>query len=170
MCIVGNAHARLKQYGTYSRLLSQFRRPRQRTSSGARRFWAAWMALNLVGKPTTPVCAVDCLARTSRMKATEFPPDFEVPEAGVAWRDLVHDADPKSGLQAFAVCPMMSLRSGKVWIDHSLSFRQRDQMLISPQEWARECDKYIALLGFRLFPTTLILYPTRLSDRRTWWS
>lgn len=99
------------------------------------------------------------------MKATELPPDFEVPDVGVAWRDFVHDADPKSGLQAFAACPMMSprksLRSGKVWIDHSLSFRQRDQMLISPQEWARECDKYIALLGFRLFPTTLILYIRR---------
>ena len=85
------------------------------------------------------------------MKATELPPNFTLPEVGTAWHDLVHDADPKSGLQAFAACAMMSLRkslrSGKVWIDHSLSFRQRDQMLISPQEWARERDNYIALLG-----------------------
>lgn len=40
-----------------------------------------------------------------------------------------------------------SLRSGSVWINHSLSFRERDEMLISPEEWARERDKYVAMLG-----------------------
>lgn len=84
-------------------------------------------------------------------RATEIPPDFKVPEVGAAWHALVHEADPKSGLQAFAACTMMSmrksLRSGKLWIDHSLSYRQRDQMLIAPEEWESERDKYIALLG-----------------------
>jgi hypothetical protein len=84
-------------------------------------------------------------------KATEIPPDFKVPEVGSAWHDLVHDVDHKSGLHAFAACTMMSmrksLRSGKLWIDHSLSYRQRDQMLISREEWERERDKYIALVG-----------------------
>ncbi len=85
------------------------------------------------------------------LEASELPPEFKAPPVGAAWHDLVHDIDPKSGLQAFAACTMMSLRrslrSGKVWIDHSLTFRERDQMLISPEEWVRERDKYIALLG-----------------------
>lgn len=69
------------------------------------------------------------------MKAMELPPKFKLPEVGAAWHDLVHEADPRNGLQAFAVCTMMflrkSLRSGKVWIDHSLSFRQRLQANIA---------------------------------------
>ena len=54
-------------------------------------------------------------------------------------------------IQAFAACTMMamrkSLRSGKLWIDHSLNFRERDQVLIPADEWARERDKLIATLG-----------------------
>lgn len=85
------------------------------------------------------------------MKSTQLPPDHPLPDVGAAWHDLVHDVDPRFGLHAFAACTMMSLRkslrSGRVWIDHSLSFRSRDHMLIAPDEWARDRDKYIALLG-----------------------
>ena len=84
-------------------------------------------------------------------KAVELPSDFALPDVGIAWHDLVHDVDPRFGLHAFAACTMMSLRkslrNGRVWIDHSLSFRSRDQMLIAPEEWARDRDKYLALLG-----------------------
>ncbi|CAN7752460.1 Tn3 family transposase [Variovorax sp. LjRoot84] len=84
-------------------------------------------------------------------KAAELPGDFALPDVGVAWHDLVYDVDPRFGLHAFAACTMMSLRkslrNGRVWIDHSLSFRSRDQMLIAPDEWARDRDKYLALLG-----------------------
>lgn len=95
--------------------------------------WSTWRELRGLGAP-------------------EFPAGFAVPEVGDAWRDLVHDEDRKRGLQAFAACTMMamrkSLRSGKLWIDHSLSFRERDQVLIPADEWARERDKLIATLGF----------------------
>ena len=40
-----------------------------------------------------------------------------------------------------------SLRSGKLWIDHSLSFRERDQVLIPSDEWARDRDRLLATLG-----------------------
>jgi hypothetical protein len=84
-------------------------------------------------------------------KATQLPTDLALPDVGAAWHDLVHDVDPRFGLRAFAACTMMSLRkslrNGRVWIDHSVSFRARDQMLISQEEWARDRDKYIALPG-----------------------
>ncbi|VTU21840.1 Transposase, TnpA family [Variovorax sp. PBL-E5] len=39
---------------------------------------------------------------------------------------------------------MMSLRKrlrrGSVWIDHSLSYRERDQMLIPPAQWVFQRD------------------------------
>src|SRR6185436_14906363 len=75
------------------------------------------------------------------MKAFELPGDFALPDVGPAWDHLVRDVDPRFGLHAFSACTMMSLRkslrNGRVWIDHSLSFRSREQMLISPAEWAR---------------------------------
>ena len=84
-------------------------------------------------------------------KASELPRDFALPDVGAAWHDLVHDVDTRFGLQAFAACTMMSLRrslrNGRVWIDHSLSYRSREQMLISPAEWSRDRDAHLALLG-----------------------
>ena len=85
------------------------------------------------------------------MKTAELPPAYALPDVGTAWHDLVHDVDPRFGLHAFAACTMMSLRkslrNGRVWIDHSLNFRSRDQMLIAPDEWAHDREKYVALLG-----------------------
>ena len=40
-----------------------------------------------------------------------------------------------------------SLRRGSVWIDHSLSHRERDQMLIPPAQWAIQRDQQVDLLG-----------------------
>jgi hypothetical protein len=40
-----------------------------------------------------------------------------------------------------------SVRRGSVWVDHSLSFRERDQMLIAPDEWAQHRKELIAQLG-----------------------
>lgn len=40
-----------------------------------------------------------------------------------------------------------SLRRGSVWVDHSLSFRERDRMLIPPSEWDRDRERYRGLLG-----------------------
>jgi hypothetical protein len=40
-----------------------------------------------------------------------------------------------------------SVRRGSVWVDHSLSFRERDQMLIPPQQWALHRQAFIDQLG-----------------------
>ena len=40
-----------------------------------------------------------------------------------------------------------SLRRGSVWLDHSLSFRERDQMLIPPADWVLQRDEQVELLG-----------------------
>ena len=85
------------------------------------------------------------------IEANELPPDFDVPPVGQAWQKLVDDPDTKQGLRAFAACTMMSmrksLRNSKLWINHSLSFRERDQMLISPADWERNRQSYLTLLG-----------------------
>lgn len=93
-------------------------------------------------------------------KLNALPEDFTETGVGTAWHDLVHDPDPKRGYQAFAACTMMSLhkslRRGSVWIDHSMRFRDRDQMLIPAKEWERDRAKYRALLGLPATADTFI--------------
>jgi len=117
-----------------------------------RAFLGSLQSLEFGGRAKDP--AFDQLAAWRQlkvMKALELPGNFAVPDVGAAWHDLVRDVDPRFGLQAFAACTMMSLRkslrNGRVWIDHSLSFRSREQMLISPAEWARDRNAYLSLLG-----------------------
>jgi hypothetical protein len=86
-----------------------------------------------------------------RQGVTELKEDVPLPDVGAAWHGLVRDLDPRSGFRAYEACTMMSLRKslrrGSVWLDHSLSFRERDQMLIPPAEWAVQRDEQVELLG-----------------------
>ena len=94
--------------------------------------WQAWVELNARG-------------------VTELTSSDPIPDVGKAWHGLVRDLDPRSSYRAFEACTMMSvrksLRRGSVWIDHSLSFRARDHLLIPPDEWAAQREHHIALLG-----------------------
>ncbi len=73
---------------------------------------------------------------------------------------LMRSAHPKARLSAFAACTMMSLRNslrrGSVWIDHSMRFRDGDQMLIPAKEWERDRVKYLGLLGLPVAADTFI--------------
>jgi len=86
-----------------------------------------------------------------RQGAIDLKEGVSLPDVGAAWHGLVRDLDPRSGFRAFEACTMMSLRKslrrGSVWLDHSLSFRERDQMLIPPADWAVQRDEQVELLG-----------------------
>jgi TnpA family transposase len=90
-------------------------------------------------------------AELQRQGATEIKEDVPLPDVGAAWHGLVRDLDPRSGYRANEACTMMSmrksLRRGSVWLDHSLSFRERDQMLIPPALRSVQRDEQVELLG-----------------------
>ncbi|WP_157270902.1 Tn3 family transposase, partial [Azohydromonas aeria] len=75
----------------------------------------------------------------------------ELPDVGAAWSSLVHNPDRKAGWWAFEASTMLalrrSLRRGSVWIDHSLSFQGREQLLIPPLQWALQQREHVELLG-----------------------
>lgn len=81
---------------------------------------------------------------------TELPRDHEVP-VGAAWRDLVEGEDRIRALRALEASTITGLRKGlrrgSIWISHSLAFRERDQMLIPPTQWASERARYLTSLG-----------------------
>lgn len=83
-------------------------------------------------------------------KLNELPQDQAFP-VDKPWRDLVNDPDRTRALKALEACAMVglrkSLRRGSVWIDHSFSYRERDQMLIPPATWASERERHLSILG-----------------------
>jgi hypothetical protein len=51
-------------------------------------------------------------------------------------------------LEASAITGLRkALRRGSVWINRSLSFRERDQLLIPPAQWESDRDRYLSSLG-----------------------
>ena len=83
-------------------------------------------------------------------KLNELPQDQAFP-VDKPWRDLVGDPDRGRALKALEACAMVGLRKGlrrgSVWIDHSFSYRERDQMLIPPADWATERKRHLSVLG-----------------------
>ncbi len=81
--------------------------------------------------------------------ATELPSDTEVTVDKV-WRGMVDGDDRKKAMRALEASTALALRAGlrrgSIWVDHSLTFRERDQMLIPPDEWKRTKTKYIRAL------------------------
>jgi hypothetical protein len=96
--------------------------------------------------------------------ATELPPDSDAP-VSAAWRDLIKGDDRVRALRALEASAITGLRKalrrGSVWIDHSLSFRERDQLLIPPAQWESDRDRYLSSLGL---PETAEPFLERLTE------
>jgi TnpA family transposase len=122
---------------------------------------AGLQELEFGGKEADPGFAnLNAWRDLQKQELKSLPEDFTATGVGTAWHELVHDADHNRGYKAFAACTMMSLRKslrgGSVWIDHSMRFRDREQMLIPADEWERDRAKYLALLGLPADADTFI--------------
>ncbi|MGU2419716.1 Tn3 family transposase [Burkholderia cenocepacia] len=95
--------------------------------------------------------------------ATELPQDCDVP-VSASWRDMIKGEDRKRALRALEASAITGLRKGlrrgSVWISHSLSFRERDQLLIPPTQWVNERDRHLSSLGL---PSTADPFLERLT-------
>lgn len=90
---------------------------------------------------------------------TELPIEADV-APDKSWKEAVDDPDRKRALYALqahtAIKLSTGLRHGAVWIDYSFSHRERDQMLISPEEWERERGRYLRLLNLDRDPQAFL--------------
>ena len=81
----------------------------------------------------------------------EIPQGFDLPRVGAAWNMIVSDLDPQSRYRAFEASTMMalrkSLRRGSTWVNHSITFRARESMLIAQSDWARSKEQHLQVLG-----------------------
>ena len=94
--------------------------------------WQAWQRLQALG-------------------TKEIPQDFELPPVGAAWNTIVSDLDPQSRYRAFEASTMMalrkSLRRGSAWVNHSITFRARESMLLAGADWSRTKELHHQILG-----------------------
>ncbi|CAN7753559.1 Tn3 family transposase [Cupriavidus necator] len=121
--------------------------------------------LELSGREAEPsLRQLELIARLRDSGATELPIDHGVP-ISANWRAMVDCDDRKRALRALEAAAITSLRKdlrrGSVWINHSLSFRERDQMLIPPSDWESERGRHLSLLGL---PATADPFLERLTE------
>jgi TnpA family transposase len=73
--------------------------------------------------------------------ANELPVGAKVPY-GRKWSDIIEGPDRARAMRALEAATLLglrkSLRAGSVWIDHSESFRSRDNLLIPRERWETE--------------------------------
>jgi hypothetical protein len=81
----------------------------------------------------------------------EIPQDFGLPPVGAAWNTIVSDLDPRSRYRAFEASTMIalrkSLRRGSAWVNHSISLRARESMLLADTDWTRSQELHHEILG-----------------------
>jgi TnpA family transposase len=91
----------------------------------------------------------DLYARQRR----SLPRDVDVSFAP-RWAALTESPDRQRALRAFEAATLFALRqalrNGSVWIGHSLTFRQRNEMLIPDTEWTAHHRRFYEQLGLPL--------------------
>ena len=91
--------------------------------------------------------------------------DFQLPNdvdarPSPAWKKLVEDSDRGHAFRALEAATLLglhkSVRRGSVWIDHSLSYRRRDKLLISAEQWPNERARHLTQLQLPAEPDKLL--------------
>jgi len=103
------------------------------------------------GRPKEPALVQLGILRDLRAKGlSELPVGTEVP-AGKLWKDVLDSEDRERAANALIACTALSLRKalrrGSVWVTHSLTFREKERMLIPKKEWERDRAKFLQTLG-----------------------
>lgn len=79
-----------------------------------------------------------------------LPAGVAAPRLGPAWHEVIADADRERAFKALEVATLFALRralrNGSVWIEHSLSFRGREQLFLPDDRWEIEARRHYARL------------------------
>ena len=81
--------------------------------------------------------------------------DYQLPDKvdahpSPAWKAMVERPDRGQAFRALEAATLLglhkSVRRGSIWIDHSLSYRRRDKLLISAAQWPNERARHLTQL------------------------
>ena len=94
---------------------------------------------------------VQMLKALKEQGARELPDGFDTSMAEPVWHNLLNGKDRAKALGALQASAVMAvhkgLRGGRLWIDHSWKHRNREDMLISAEEWKAQRKQIIAAMG-----------------------
>jgi hypothetical protein len=126
------------------RLIDNIRPVRSLSTALVRLSWQA--------KGEHPVIeALDQLRSLYAAGARSLPADTSVEGLGRVWCAELGGADRERAFQALEVATLFawrrSVRSGSVWLEHSLSFRGRDRLFLPPERWEAEAPRHYARLS-----------------------
>lgn len=105
-----------------------------------------WQALG----PHPVIAALECLRDLYAKGRRELP--VETPEwaLGAVWRNLIAGDDRERAFRALEVATLSALRravrNGSVWIEHSLSFRSREQLFLPATVWKAQARRHYTRL------------------------
>jgi len=81
----------------------------------------------------------------------KLPDGVVAPDLGRVWQAAISSPDRERAFQALEVATLFALRravrSGSVWIEHSLSFRGRARLFLTDERWKNESKKHYARLA-----------------------
>ncbi|MBL8308795.1 MAG: Tn3 family transposase [Burkholderiales bacterium] len=111
----------------------------------------------LQGERNHPVFAqIEALRTLEASSAKQLPVGFDPSIADRAWQQLLIDDDRVLALGALRAATLTSvrkgLRAGRLWIDHSWDYRNREALLIPPAEWKVQRSHLVSALQLTLDP------------------
>lgn len=117
----------------------------------------ALVGLDIRGHIATPSLKLIATLRDLHgQKVRELPQDFDLGAVDPAWRALLEDANRTRALSALRACTLVAvrkdLRAGRLWINHSQEYRNREDLLIPPQQWKKERSQLISALSLTTDP------------------
>ncbi|MEJ8860144.1 Tn3 family transposase, partial [Variovorax robiniae] len=94
--------------------------------------------------------ALDRLRAAYAGGTKRLPAEVAALRLGPAWREAIADPDRERAFKAMEVATLLALRravrNGSVWIEHSLSFRGREQLFLPDERWNSEARRHYARL------------------------
>ena len=116
--------------------------------------------IDFQGRKKEPVLRhLKMLRRYYQQDVSELPIGVKV-RCGKVWEDLIQGEDRRLAFKALEAATVQGLRRGlrrgSVWVDHSRTFREREQMLIPRDEWQRDRSRHLATLGLPADPEAFL--------------
>lgn len=106
------------------------------------------------------IVALTTLRNLYSRRVRKLPDDVAAPSLGAAWRNTISGYDRDRAFRALEVATLFALRravrNGSVWIEHSLSFRDRERLFLPTEQWKTEGRRHYARLSLPTKPAAFL--------------
>jgi TnpA family transposase len=106
------------------------------------------------------IIALTILRDLYSRRVRKLPDDVATPSLGAVWRNTISGYDRDRAFRSLEVATLFALRravrNGSVWIEHSLSFRDRERLFLPTEQWKTEGMRHYARLSLPTTPAAFL--------------